>query len=384
MLSFKMAIRFLVYGRTQTILIVIGIAVAISIQVFVGLLIDSLQRTLVDRTIGNTSQITITSATDSSTIRSWQNIVSDIEQMGIVRAISASASANAFVQDENRSLPILVRGFNFDAADRIWNISDAIYEGSAYRSKREVLLGKDLREELEVNLGDRLVVITPNGSTNTLTISGFYDLGVSSINKTWVITYLDTVQRIFDLGDRVTSIEMKIDDVFQADVMANEIQQELDNEDIKIENWKEQNQELLSGLEGQETSSTIIQVVIILSVIIAISSVLALSALQKSREIGILKAMGIKDRAASLIFIYQGFLLGLVGSVIGVALGLGLIYAFINFTTSPDGIKLVDLYIGYDFIIRSWLIALLASTLAGVIPARKSLTLNPIDVIKEV
>ena len=384
MLSFKMAIRFLVYGRTQTILIVIGIAVAISIQVFVGLLIDSLQRTLVDRTIGNTSQITITSATDSSTIGSWQGMVSEIEQMGIVRALSASINVNAFVQDEDRNLPILVRGFNFDAADRIWNISDAIYEGSIYRSRREVLVGKDLREELEVNLGDRLVVITPSGSTNTLTISGFYDLGVSSINKTWVITYLETVQKIFDLGDRVTSIEMKVDDVFQADVMANEIQQKLDNEDIKIENWKEQNQELLSGLEGQETSSTIIQVVIILSVIIAISSVLALSALQKSREIGILKAMGIKDRAASLIFIYQGFLLGLVGSVIGVALGLGLIYAFINFTTSPDGTKLVDLYIGYAFIIRSWLIALLASTLAGVIPARKSLTLNPIDVIKEV
>ncbi len=384
MLSFKMAIRFLVYGRTQTILIVIGIAVAISIQVFVGLLIDSLQRTLVDRTIGNTSQITITSATDSSAIRSWQGMVSEIEQMGIVRALSASTSVNAFVQDEDRSLPILVRGFNFDAADRIWNISDAIYEGSIYRSRREVLVGKDLREELEVNLGDRLVVITPSGSTNTLTISGFYDLGVSSINKTWVITYLETVQKIFDLGDRVTSIEMKVDDVFQADVMANEIQQKLDNEDIKIENWKEQNQELLSGLEGQETSSTIIQVVIILSVIIAISSVLALSVLQKSREIGILKAMGIKDRAASLIFIYQGFLLGLVGSVVGVALGLGLIYAFINFTTSPDGAQLVDLYIGYDFILRSWLIALLASTLAGVIPARKSLTLNPIDVIKEV
>ena len=384
MLSFKMAIRFLVYGRTQTILIVIGIAVAISIQVFVGLLINSLQRTLVDRTIGNTSQITITSATDSSTIRSWQDTISDIEKMGIVRAISASASVNAFVQDENRSLPILVRGFNFAAADSILNISDAIYEGSIYRSRREVLVGKDLREELEVNLGDRLVVITPSGSTNTLTISGFYDLGVSSINKTWVITYLETVQKIFDLGDRVTSIEMKVDDVFQADVMANEIQQKLDNEDIKIENWKEQNQELLSGLEGQETSSTIIQVVIILSVIIAISSVLALSVLQKSREIGILKAMGIKDRAASLIFIYQGFLLDLVGSVAGVALGLGLIYAFINFTTSPDGAQLVDLYIGYDFILRSWLIALLASTLAGVIPARKSLTLNPIDVIKEV
>lgn len=383
MLSFKVAIRFLVYGRAQTVLIVVGIAIAISIQVFVGLLIGSLQRTLVDRTIGNTSQITITSATDSSTIRSWQEMVNQIEQTGLVRALSASANANAFVQEENRSLPILVRGFDFAAADRIWNISDAIYEGSVYRSRREVLVGKDLREELEVNIGDRLVVITPGGSTNTLTISGFYDLGVSSINRTWVITYLETVQKIFNLGDRVTSIEMKVDDVFQADAIANEIQRELDNEDIEIENWKEQNQELLSGLEGQEISSTIIQAVIVVSVVIAISSVLVLSVIQKSREIGILKAMGIKDRAASLIFIYQGFLLGLLGSVLGVILGLGLIYAFINFTTSPDGSQLVDLYIGYDFILRSWLIALLASTLAGVIPARKSLALNPIDIIRE-
>ena len=117
--------------------------------------------------------------------------------------------------------------------------------------------------------------------------------------------------------------------------------------------------------------------------VIAISSVLVLSVLQKSHEIGILKAIGIKDRVASLIFIYQGFLLGLVGSISGVILGLGLIYAFIRFTTSPDGSQLVDLYISYDFIVRSWLIAIIASTLAGVIPARRSLRLNPIDVIRE-
>jgi lipoprotein-releasing system permease protein len=93
--------------------------------------------------------------------------------------------------------------------------------------------------------------------------------------------------------------------------------------------------------------------------------------------------MGIKDLTASLIFIYQGFLIGLVGSVLGITLGLGLLYAFNTFTTNPDGSALIDLYIEYDFIVRSWLIAVLASTLAGVIPARKSLQLNPIQVIRE-
>ena len=319
----------------------------------------------------------------SGVIRSWKNIVRGIEQTGLARAISPSASSNAFVSKEDRSLPILVRGFNFSDADRIWNISDVIYEGNVYRARREVLIGRDLREELEVNLGDSLVIVTSSGSTQTLTISGFYDLGVSGINKTWVFTFLETTQKMFSFGDRITSIEMTVDDVFQADTIASEIKQKLNNEDLQISNWKEQNQELLSGLEGQAISSTIIQAVIIISVVIAISSVLVLSVLQKSHEIGILKAMGIKDRVASMIFIYQGFLLGLIGSVSGVMLGLVLLYAFIKFTASPDGYQLVDLYISYDFIVRSWLIAVIASTLAGVIPARRSLKLNPIDVIRE-
>jgi len=218
---------------------------------------------------------------------------------------------------------------------------------------------------------------------NTLTISGFYDLGVASINKSWVIANLKTAQRLFGFGRRITSIEMAVDEVFEADMIAYEIQQVLNDKNIKIENWKELNEELLSGLEGQRISSTVIQAVVILSVVIAIASVLAISVLQKSRQIGILKAMGIKDLAVSLIFLYQGFLIGLIGSILGITLGIGLLYAFNTFTANPEGTALIDLYIDYNFVLRSWVIVLLASTLAGVIPARKSLQLNPIDVIRE-
>jgi lipoprotein-releasing system permease protein len=382
-LSFRIAVRFLRSGRTQTVLIVAGIAIAISIQVFVGLLLSSLQRSLVDQTIGNSPQITITSATDVSTMRDWRNIVSTIEQLGLTKVVSTSASANAFVRNGNTDLPIFVRGFDFETADKIYNISSRIYEGRQYESRREALVGRDLRQELEVDVGDKLTAISPTGVISTFTISGYYDLGVASVNKSWVITNLQTTQRIFGFDRRITSIEMAVDNVFEADTIANKIEHELRNNDIKVENWKAQNEDLLSALDGQATSSTIIQAVIILSMVIAISSVLVISVLQKSRQIGILKAMGIKDLSASFIFIYQGFLIGLVGSILGIALGLGLLYAFNIFTTNPDGTALIELYIEYDFIVRSWTISLLASTLAGLIPARKSLQLNPIDVIRE-
>ena len=383
MLSFKIAVRFLRSGRTQTVLIVLGIAIAISIQIFVGLLIGSLQQSLVNSTIGNSPQITITSATDVATIRNWNELVREIENTGLVKAVTESASGNAFLASGSSNLPVLVRGFDLDSADKIYNLRSSIYEGRAYQSLQEVLIGRDLQEELELNIGDKLEVRLPNGQSSTFIISGFYDLGVASINKTWIITNLGTAQKIFAFGDRVTSIEISVADVFQADVIAAQLQTTLNDSEIKIENWKSQNEELLSGLNGQRISSTIIQAVIILSVVIAIASVLAISVLQKYRQIGILKAMGIKDTAASLIFIYQGFIIGIIGSVLGIALGLGLLYAFNTFATNPDGSALIDLYIETGFIVRSWVIAVLASTLAGLIPARKSLQLNPIDVIRE-
>jgi len=383
MISFKIAVRFLKSGGAQTALIVIGIAIAISIQIFVGLLIESLQKTLVDRTIGNSPQITIMPSTGIITIRSWESIVERLRQLGSVKAITVSASANAFTEKGNSNLPIIIRGFEFESADRIYNISDSLYKGRLFASLREVLIGKELKEDLEVGIGDKLVVITPNGKASPFIISGFYDLGAAGINKTWIFVKLETAQRLFGFGNRVTSIEMTANDVFEADLIAREIEQQLGNEDLEIENWKEKNEDLLSGLEGQRISSIVIQAVIIASVIIAISSVLAISVLQKSREIGILKAMGIKDLPASLIFIYQGFLVGLAGSTLGVMLGLGLLYGFNAFTIRPDGSSLVDLYIEYGFILKSWLVAISASTLAGIIPARRSLKLSPVEVIRE-
>ena len=172
-------------------------------------------------------------------------------------------------------------------------------------------------------------------------------------------------------------------DLFAADSIAKKISRILSNDDVEIENWKETNQQLLSGLEGQRMSSIVIQFVIVVSVIVAIANVLAITVLQKSRQIGILKAMGIKDRSASMIFIFQGLLIGLAGSLLGIALGLGMLYLFTAFNTTADGSPLIDIYLDPVFIIRSWIIALLATVLAGIIPARRSLKLDPIDVIRE-
>lgn len=383
MLSLKIAVRFLKSGRGQTILIIIGIGIAISAQIFIGLLIQSLQKTLIDRTIGHSPQITITSATDNVYIKDWQLLVHNIEQTGLVKTIAVSASGNAFIERDKKTAPVLIRGLDSQAVENIYGIDTSIYMGNWTPSGNGVLVGKELKDELGYKLGDNLVARTPAGGQGIYKITGFYDLGVADINKTWVISSLGNARALFSYNKNITSIEMTVNDIFQADIIANQLKSALNDNNINIDDWKSQNQQLLSGLEGQSLSSLMIQIFIIVSVVIAIAAILAITVFQKSRQLGILKAMGIKDRSASLIFIFEGLIIGLIGSVIGVLLGLGLLYGFAIGTARPGQAALIDLFIDYKFIALSWGISVLAAVVAALIPARRSLRLNPIDVIRE-
>jgi lipoprotein-releasing system permease protein len=381
-LALRVALRFLRFGKAQTVLIIIGISVAISVQVFVGLLIDSLQKGLVDRTVGNSPHVTVTPAEEGAAIPGWDLIVATAEDLPLVQAVGASASGNAFVGDEDGTLPVLVKGVDFEAADSIYGFSESLYAGTAFTSKREVLIGRELSDEIGVGVGDRLTVLKPGGETNTFLVSGLYDLGVASINESWIVTRLETAQRLLGLLGRATSVELSVSDVFAADRVANELEASLASDELEITDWQQENEQLLDALRSQGLSSSIIQVVIIVSVVIAISGILGVTVLQKSRQIGILKAMGIKDRDASLIFVYEGLLLGLVGSLIGVSLGVALLYSFTTFAGSGEE-QVITLYFEPAFLLRSWLIAVVASCLAAALPARRSLRLNPIDVIRE-
>ncbi|WP_425448366.1 ABC transporter permease [Dethiothermospora halolimnae] len=382
-LPFKIAFRFLKSNKAQTIFIILGIAVGVSVQIFIGSLIQGLQKSLVDKTIGNSSQVTITNKKDKGLIDNYNDIIKEIKNSeDEITAISSSVTSSAFLKNNKDSYSILLRGFNLNQNNKIYDFKDKLVKGKLPKDKNEVAIGIDLIEKLNINLNDNISIFTPSGKNHNLSIVGIYDFNVANINESWLITSLETSQEVFNLGNKVTSIEMQVDDVFLADTVANNIKDILTREDIKITNWKEQNQELLSGLSGQSMSSYLIQVFVLLSVVLGIASVLAISVVQKSKQIGILKAMGIKDKTSSFVFLYQGLILGVIGSLAGILLGLGLSFAFTKFATNPDDTPIVELYINYNFIIFSGLVAILSATLAALIPAFKSSKLNPIEVIR--
>lgn len=383
--AFKVAWRFLKSNKGQTILIALGIAIGVSVQVFIGSLITGLQKSLINKTIGSSSHITLQSNVDDKTIEDWKAKIENIKAADSrVKYISPAADSSAYIKFGDKTEPILLRGFVFDDANNIYHIKDKIYEGNVPVNDNEVLIGKELAKSLNIKTGDKFQVITPKGNKTEMLVTGLFDLKVSNINKTWIMTGLNTSQNVFSLNDKITSIEMQLGDkdIFNADIVADNISAKLSDSKIKVENWKAQNEELLSGLKGQSTSSIMIQVFVLIAVVLGIASVLAITVLQKSKQIGILKAMGVKDRVSSLIFLSEGFILGIMGALLGVVLGLGLTFSFTKFALNPDGTPVVPMYIDYYFIALSGFIALTSATLAALIPARRSSKLNPIEVIK--
>jgi lipoprotein-releasing system permease protein len=379
---FKIAVRFLKSNKGQTTLIALGIAVGVSVQIFIGSLIQGLQKSLIDKTIGNSPQITVSSNTEDKFISNYNEVIRTLQSADDrIINISTTADVPTLINRDNKTYSALLRGMNIEASDKIYNIKGRVYEGKIPENDLETVIGKELQQELGVSIGDELELITSSSEISKLKITGFYDLKVSSLNKSWIITTLETSQKLFSLDNKATAIEMQVKEIFKAEEISSNAAAVLDVS-LRIDNWQVQNAELLSGLNGQSVSSLMIQVFVLIAVVLGIASVLAITVVQKSKQIGILKAMGIKDRAASLIFLFEGLLLGALGTVLGISLGLLLSFMFTKFALNPDGTPVVELYINYRFIATSAVIALFSAAVAALIPARRSSKLNPIEVIR--
>ncbi len=380
-LAFRIASRFLLSSRGQTILILTGIMIGVSVQIFIGSLITGLQRSLVDSTVGSSSQVTIEAEKKNETFLVSDDLLADLAKRSELTAVSPVYNAAAFMLNDEETWPVLIRGLDFTRAEPIYKTEAQLAAGRLPAASDEILLGVGLAELTGYTVGETLTVLTPAGDTRDLKISGIFDLKMASLNETWLLSDLTTAQQLFGIGDEVSAVEMQVEAVFSADEIAAQLAAELPS-GLKVTDWKTENEQLLSALSGQSASSYMIQVFVLLAVLLGISSVLAISVVQKSRQIGILKAMGIRNRTSRQIFLIQGFLLGLIGAVIGVGLGLGLSALFSTFVRNTDGTPLVPFYFDPLFVGLSFLIAVTAATVSAMIPARKSAKLNPIEVIR--
>ena len=327
MLHFKIALRFLKSSLSQTILIVFGIAVGVSVQIFIGSLISGLQSDLINTTIGNSSQITIK---DENYLDNYQDIETYLDENKDIKKVTPVLSGAGSAVNDLKSEPVVFLGLE-NSENNIYDVKNKLVSGNMPMNNSQVVLGEELFNLLDLNLNDDVLLTVPLVGENTFKVVGTFDLGISSLNKTYMVFNLETVQGFLNEENKVSRLEMQVNDVFSASSNAKEIKEHYNSSYI-VTNWEDENADLLSGLTAQSSSSLLIQVFVSISVVLAIASVLAISVEKKQRQIGILKAMGMTDKGTSKIFLFEGLILGFFGALFGV--GLGLLLNF-SFTTLP-------------------------------------------------
>ncbi|MBW9156977.1 ABC transporter permease [Clostridium tagluense] len=379
--ALKIAWRFLINSKIQTLVIILGIAIGISVQIFVGLLSMGLETTLLDKVVGNSTHITI--YPKNSIIENYHEKEAKIRKLDSkITSVAPAVEYGASIKRKGMVEAIQIRGFISKDLDSLYNIKNKIYKGRTIQNPKEAILGKELSEKLGLKINDNIDVITPDGRNMGIKVVGFYDLDTIKVNKILVITDLKTAQDLAGVGDAASSMQLSTSDPYNADSIATKIETGLKDKNLKIENWKDQNKLLVSAIMGEKVCSIVIQLCVMIAAVLSIISIMGISVVQKYKQIGILKAMGIKDGSAGAIFLIQAFILGIVGTCLGVALTYIYIRGFNRYIVSSDGTPIVKIIINYSFIIKLCIIDVIASTLAAFFPAIKSFKLTPVEVIK--
>lgn len=397
------ALRYLRDARGQTLLILAAVCVGASVIVFLSALINGLQASLIESTLGSQPHVTLRvpreaprplveprdglaiarlvqpAAQRLRSIDGWPLLAADVARVPGVTDVAATVTGSGTATRAGATLPVVIRGVEPDRFRAIVDLGGRIVRGSFEVGGGFVAIGATLAADLAVGPGDTIRVASTEGVEDVVTISAVFALGTEAVDGSWVVTSLRHAQSLYGLPGGATTIELKVAEIFDADRVAAAIR---GRTGLRSESWMTLNAELLSGLQAQSSSKTMIQVFVVVSVALGIASVLIVSVVQKSREIGILRAVGTPARRVLAVFLIQGGLLGFGGSLAGSALGVLLAKLFEVMTTGPDGLPRFLVAVDAGLLVSTTLLATGVGLIAAVIPARQASRLDPATAIR--
>jgi lipoprotein-releasing system permease protein len=312
-------------------------------------------------------------------IEQWQQVVTDVGRVPGVLASSPTVTGPALALRGGASIAVSLRGVVPELFDGIIPVSPRLTAGAFRLLGGEAVIGNELAADLGVSVGDKIRVVASEGRAETFVVGGVFDLGNRDVNKRWVLIPLRSAQTLLDLAGGVSTIDLKVADVFAAEAIAVEV---ASREGLVADSWMKTNAQLLVALRSQDSSRYMIQFFVIVAVALGIASVLVVSVVQKSREIGILRAVGTSRARVMRVFLIQGGLVGLSGSALGCALGAGLALFFAGLTRNADGSPMFPMELTPALFLSATGIAVATGLVAAVVPARRAARLDPASVIR--
>ena len=402
--SVKVALRYLTANRLQSTMLIAGVAIAVMVFTFNAALINGLAEFQIQRVVGSTAHVTlkperrmpaVVPPRDASAVRAvvsqralqrreqikdWRAVESILESLPDVTGISYNVLGTVLATRGQQTVPITLKGVEPQRLSAIAPIDTNVVAGEPRLGLNDILIGKRLADDLGIGVAQPVFVQSDQGRERVLIVRGLYATGVESIDARLAYVNLDTARVLFDYPDGLTEIEIKLADIYAAPELA---ERGGDSPGPEASALSETNQRLKDALQGQRSSGDIIKFFTLLTIVIGVASALLLTTYRRRPEIGIMRSFGVSQRFVLSVFILQGALIGTLGSIAGCLLGYGFSALLAGLPRGADGSAPLPVDPALGEYPIALLLAVVASVLAAILPARAASRVDPVEAISQ-
>ncbi|MDP8259416.1 MAG: ABC transporter permease [Candidatus Gygaella obscura] len=391
MYLFKISWRYLFSKRKGafinliTVISILGIAIGVAALIIVISVMNGFDKDLKDKIVGSNAHIIVESP---GGIIDYDNLVAEIETIKQIDSASAFISGQVvFLKDKN-AFALNLKGVDPEKEKQVSSLSRYIEQGSFELSDNEIIIGRELALYMGIDLNDTIKIVSPIlRKTFELKVKGIFSSGMYDYDLSLVLVSLSQAQKIFDMENLVSGISVKTDDLFIARRVRESIYQTIGS-DYVIRTWMDINKNFFAALKLEKITMFIILTLIILVASFNIISALIVMVVDRTKDIGILKALGVTNRGIRRLFTFEGVLVGGFGITAGLGIGFFVCWLLkkFQFIKLPSEIYYIDrlpvsIKIWPDIgliVISAFLIVLISS----FYPAFKASRLNPVDALR--
>ena len=404
-------LRYLKAKRKQTFVSLItlisiaGVMVGVTALIVVIAVMNGFKEDLRDKILGVTSHVVI-SRFDGN-ISKYQEVRAKVGEVSGVNAATPFIYTQVMISSRKAISGAVLRGIEPQTASKVINLQKNLRAGSLKELEAEnepegmratpgIILGNELARNIGASRGEPVTVISPLGRltplgrvprSQTFRVAGIFDSGMYEYDSTIAYVSLWAAQRFLGIGDRVTGIEVRVDDIYEADRVARAIGKALDGYPYWSRDWMRMNKNLFSALKLEKIVMFIILTLIILVAAFNIVGTLIMVVIEKTRDIAILKSMGATRRSIMKIFMIEGAVIGLVGTLLGLLGGYTLCtllatYKFIELPSDVYYISTLPVQMNPLDVALIALAAIVITLAASVYPAWQASRFDPAEAIR--